>query len=336
MFKPKIFIPSNLRSDKKDNILVTDVVRNKSVNLLEWLGIDLLNGDNTKFLSQKGTYESVTAVTPSAPTNSVQYNNAGAFGGDANFTRNPTTFATVINALSAPTVGGIFQLSNTILQIGYTDTPSTINSGVRFNSTSSSFRYTNSSTDLRIISNGTNLRIGDTESTFNDTLITLDDINKTILAVGDGVTFGIGANTITGNKAFLATTADGDNIYGIINDKTTGLGDHFSGLYSLNPVTGQGSSIFTEYNSGGNEHGILINWESATPAESTRFTFNSEGLRFLNQTTLDVFFQVDITGNVILPQINTYADDAAADADTALVTKSLYKLTGDRTIYQKP
>jgi hypothetical protein len=312
MFKPKIFIPSNVRSDKKDNVLITDVVRNKSVNLLEWLGIDLLNGDNTKFLSQKGTYESAGGGTPSAPINSVQYNNAGSFGGDANFTRNPTTFATVINALSAPTVGGIFQLSNTILQIGYTDTPSTINSGVRFNSTSSAFRYTNSSTDLRILANGTNLRIGDTESTFNDTLITLDDINKTILAVGDGVTFGIGANTITGNKAFLATTADGDNIYGVFNDKTTGLADHLTGFYSLNPVTGQGAQIFAAYDGISSEHGLVMNWDSATPTESTRFTSNSDGIRFLNQTTLDVFFQVDITGNVVQPQIGTYLNDAAA------------------------
>jgi len=312
MFKPKIFIPSNLRSDKKDNILVTDVVRNKSVNLLEWLGIDLLNGDNTKFLSQKGTYESVTAVTPSAPTNSVQYNNAGAFGGDANFTRNPTTFATVINALSAPTVGGIFQLSNTILQIGYTDTPSTINSGVRFNSTGSSFRYTNSSTDLRILANGTNLRIGDTESAFNDTLITLDDINKTILAVGDGITFGVGTNDLTGNKAFLATTADGDNLYGVINDKTTGLADHLAGVYSMNSVTGQGASIFCDYSSALNQHSLLLNWDSTIPSESASLTVDSNGVRFLNQTTLDVFFQVDITGNVVQPQIGTYLNDAAA------------------------
>lgn len=34
--------------------------------------------------------------TPSLPLNSVQYNNAGAFGGDANFTRDPSTFATSV------------------------------------------------------------------------------------------------------------------------------------------------------------------------------------------------------------------------------------------------
>jgi len=325
MFKPKIFIPSNVRSDKKDNVLITDVLRNKSINLLEWLGIDLLNGSTTKFLSEKGTYETVSAITPSAPTNSIQYNNAGAFGGDANFTRNPTTFATVINALSAPTVGGIFQLSNTILQIGYTDTPSTINSGVRFNSTSSSFRYTNSSTDLRILANGTNLRIGDTESTFNDTLITLDDINKTIVASANGATFGITTNAITGNQGFIAETTDGDNLYSIFNDITSAA-DHFVGLGSANTDTGQGASILAAYDLGSTEHGVLINWDSATPAESTRFTSNSDGIKFLNQATLDVFFQVDITGNVILPQIGTYVDDAAA-ATGGVPINGLYRET---------
>jgi len=325
MFKPKIFIPSNVRSDKKDNVLITDVLRNKSINLLEWLGIDLLNGSTTKFLSEKGTYETVSAITPSAPTNSIQYNNAGAFGGDANFTRNPTTFATVINALSAPTVGGIFQLSNTILQIGYTDTPSTINSGVRFNSTSSLFRYTNSSTDLRILANGTNLRIGDTESTFNDTLITLDDINKTIVASANGATFGITTNAITGNQGFIAETTDGDNLYSIVNDITSAT-DHFAGLVSNNTLTGQGASLLASYDLGSDEHGVVINWDSATPAESTRFTSNSDGIKFLNQATLDVFFQVDITGNVILPQIGTYVDDAAA-ATGGVPINGLYRET---------
>jgi len=325
MFKPKIFIPSNVRSDKKDNVLITDVLRNKSINLLEWLGIDLLNGSTTKFLSEKGTYETVSAITPSAPTNSIQYNNAGAFGGDANFTRNPTTFATVITAFSSPGVGSGLSLTNSITQVGYQNTGLGNVATFRAEPTFSQLRYGTTSTDLRVTANATNLRIGDVGSLFNDTLITLDDINKTIVASANGATFGITTNAITGNQGFIAETTDGDNLYSIVNDITSAT-DHFAGLVSNNTLTGQGASLLASYDLGSDEHGVVINWDSATPAESTRFTSNSDGIKFLNQATLDVFFQVDITGNVILPQIGTYVDDAAA-ATGGVPINGLYRET---------
>ncbi len=57
-FKPNLYLPSNIRRDKKDNNLITEI-KNNAISLIDWLGIDLVNGSTTKFLSEKGTYESV-------------------------------------------------------------------------------------------------------------------------------------------------------------------------------------------------------------------------------------------------------------------------------------
>lgn len=45
---------------------------------------------------------------------------------------------------------------------------------------------------------------------------------------------------------------------------------------------------------------------------------------------------VSLGGNLLISSLPTYANDAAADADSALLTKSLYKITGSRAVYQKP
>jgi hypothetical protein len=50
-------------------------------------------------------------------------------------------------------------------------------------------------------------------------------------------------------------------------------------------------------------------------------------------TTSDAKLQVNGYINAVL---NVYASHAAADADTDLKTDDFYKLTGDRTVYQKP
>jgi hypothetical protein len=58
MFKPNIFLPLNIKRTKQDNSSITSSFQNSAIGLLEWLGIDLKNGDETKFLSEKGTYVS--------------------------------------------------------------------------------------------------------------------------------------------------------------------------------------------------------------------------------------------------------------------------------------
>lgn len=40
--------------------------------------------------------------------------------------------------------------------------------------------------------------------------------------------------------------------------------------------------------------------------------------------------------NIVPANLPIYANDAAADADANLISQSLYKITGDRTVYQKP
>ena len=49
-----------------------------------------------------------------------------------------------------------------------------------------------------------------------------------------------------------------------------------------------------------------------------------------NGNTLNVMGRVSIQG------IPSYTNDAAADADATLPSKSLYKLNGSRAVYQKP
>ena len=58
MFSPKLYIPSNIRGNKPKNSLITDTFQNNAVSLLDWLGIDLGNGDASLVLSKAGTWVS--------------------------------------------------------------------------------------------------------------------------------------------------------------------------------------------------------------------------------------------------------------------------------------
>jgi len=79
MFNPKIFLSSNLRTNKQDNALITQSsIRNKAINLFDWFGVH-------------------------NPLNSIQYNKNNKFYGDSLFTRNPVTNETVIKRV--PVIG---------------------------------------------------------------------------------------------------------------------------------------------------------------------------------------------------------------------------------------
>lgn len=58
MFNPKIYIPSNIKGNKQNNALITNSFQNNAIDLLNWFGIDLLNGNSSLVLSQAGTWVS--------------------------------------------------------------------------------------------------------------------------------------------------------------------------------------------------------------------------------------------------------------------------------------
>ena len=138
------------------------------------------DGDENLFLNQLGNWVEVSggSGTPSLPLNSVQYNNAGSFGGDSGFTRNPTTFATTISALSAPTTGSLLQLTSSLATVGYRNNSSSIVSGYIAMSTSGEMRFSTASVDYRIKADGTSLRLGDEQNIHNSILFTINDTSQ--------------------------------------------------------------------------------------------------------------------------------------------------------------
>jgi len=112
--------------------------------------------------------------------------------------------------------------------------------------------------------------------------------------------FSITENYLSGNDALNMNTEIGDDFHSIFNDKPVLNQDHFLGLASYHKSTGQGASIFVVHDAGSAEHGIIMNYDTALGTDSARFTINIDGLRFLNQATLNVFFQVFLDLNVII------------------------------------
>jgi len=78
MFKPNIFLPLNISRTKQDNALITSSFKNQAISLLDWLGIDLINGSSSLVLAKNGTWVSqlnIYSVTETqfntAVTNSI-------------------------------------------------------------------------------------------------------------------------------------------------------------------------------------------------------------------------------------------------------------------------
>ena len=61
MFKPDIHLPLNIKRTKPNNNLITNI-KNNSVSLLEWFGIDTQRGDNSLVLSQAGNWITTTGT----------------------------------------------------------------------------------------------------------------------------------------------------------------------------------------------------------------------------------------------------------------------------------
>jgi hypothetical protein len=115
------------------------------------------------------------------------------------------------------------------------------------------------------------------------------------------------------------------NINALSNIESTSDNNIISTATGLIVMTGQGSVFVV------NANGIVIpRISSNTTGEKGAMIYNST-LDVFNAYENDAFYKV-ITSKTL----SVYADAAAADADAALLSGYFYKLTGDRTVYQKP
>lgn len=125
-FKPNIFIPSNIRSDKRKNNLVTETLLNNAINLRDWMGIDLQSGDGNLFLSQNGTWQNVSSTITGDSTRIPYFDLSGNITSDAGFIRDFLGATTKIYADESNIFGGIF-LNGAVGQFGYSNNSIALN-----------------------------------------------------------------------------------------------------------------------------------------------------------------------------------------------------------------
>ena len=131
---------------------------------------------------------------------------------------------------------------------------------------------------------------------------------------GNNAAFGVSSGQFTANKITEVTATSNSVFLGrrtspLGNSQTNQIviGDDANGLGSNTTVLGNVATVFSRI------------WGRILLGTST-----DNGVDAL---------QVNGTANIL---INSYSDDAAADADTNLKSKTLYKITGSRVVYQKP
>ena len=125
-FKPKIFIPSNIRSDKRNNSLITESFLNNSIDLMDWMGINLQTGNNSLFLAQNGTWQSVGGSITGDPNQVLYFDFAGNIDSDAGFIRDVLGATTKIYADESNIFGGVF-LNGAVGQFGYSNNSISLN-----------------------------------------------------------------------------------------------------------------------------------------------------------------------------------------------------------------
>jgi len=82
---------------------------------------------------------------------------------------------------------------------------------------------------------------------------------------------------------------------------------------------------------------IDLKFSSTTVATGTKdlgISRNAAGILEINNGTAGTFRDLRVRN--VIPTLTTYATDAAADADSSLPSGAFYKLTGLRTVMQKP
>ena len=91
---------------------------------------------------------------------------------------------------------------------------------------------------------------------------------------------------------------------------------------------------YEDYNNGTNSVGVEITFSEGTFKVSPHEDSTSGDMVQIYSKTGQLILGITKEGALRMEALTTYADDAAADADTDLTSKCLYKVTGDRTVYQ--
>ena len=147
---------------------------------------------------------------------------------------------------------------------------------------------------------------------------------------------------MSGNDMYVKTTTSSDfvKITGITPRLYTGVAStNLGDLYSF--VNGVDIYKQINYNAGiANLDGGTMKVKSGTGKGigSSRIEFHT-GQKTVSGTDMQVQTlraYIDENGYFTYLAHPTYANDAAADADTNLPSKAFYKITGNRTLYQKP
>lgn len=143
-----------------------------------------------------------------------------------------------------------------------------------------------------------------------------------------------GSNIAVGAYA-LERNIDGGGNIGIGNNsgnKILGTNNTVLGMNGLNNlIVGDnnlsfGSLSATLLTTGSNNIVIGNSIEFDSPSTSNSLMIGTNGVKWI----------MGKDGKIAMPLIPFYTDDAAADADTALVSGSFYRITGSRVLYQKP
>ena len=310
--------------------------------------------------------------TPSAPNGSIQYNNAGAFFGDALFTRDPVTNNTTISQNFGGNELGLFQLDGSNVDLLYTNTITGEGAGMNFNNSSgveAQLAYNDGANQFNNLVFNTNSTTLTWDADTTDTIITKLEQSQDILGLaglsGSALTWQdtgteivgfVGAGDASGSGLFPGTAIMGTS------SLTTGA----SAIIATNYDNVNNIAVAIAYIANGDfESGFsfddtnaLIQYKNGTTGLQSAFEasvgsaimrYTSSGITEYQTVLGDGIFQIlDSTNNInylIIDIINssmtinptlvpTYADDAEAVV-SGLTSGQLYKTTTGGSTFLK-
>lgn len=124
-------------------------------------------------------------------------------------------------------------------------------------------------------------------------------------------------------QGFNTQTLFGENVY---SSKFTTVDDNYS------PAAPKVASVECNYSTDTNDAFVRLAYSQSTVLDLF-VDVRESGVKIGNG--FSTFIEMTPSGRVKL-NLPSYADDAAADADATLPSGALYKVTGNRTIFQKP
>lgn len=193
---------------------------------------------------------------------------------------------------------------------------------------------------------GSNMKGGSTA------LINANTAMKNVVAIGDSALYSLTSSnnigvTAIGNGAlrnFTSRTAAAVAIgyQAMYRASTTGVAIGQRALYSNTSGgnnVGVGQQSLLSVTTGGQNIGIGANAGNSITTGSDNIVIgaylNVPNTTGSNQLNIGNWI-TGIDGKIAMPSIPVFADDATADADTALISGSFYRITGSRVVYQKP